>query len=129
MKNILIVDDNKYILDGLLINLRATLRNCAIFTAGSGKKALEILKTVPVDFLLADLHMPVMDGYELIRFTKKKYPHIPVFAMSDDRGEDADLRIESLGVLKCIRKPLSFRGLSQFISQELKVEIKRLLPT
>lgn len=52
----------------------------------NGVEALNVLKTEQVDFVFTDIKMPVMDGLELIREAKKKYPHIQ-FIVSSAYGE------------------------------------------
>jgi two-component system chemotaxis response regulator CheY len=65
---ILIVDDSA--------TMRAMIRRTiglagleveAFFEAGHGMDALELLRREKVDLVLADLHMPVMNGVELSR--------------------------------------------------------------
>lgn len=48
-------------------------RNTEIVTVDSGKKAIEILKNSPDKFhlILSDIHMPEMDGFQLIHEIKK----------------------------------------------------------
>jgi CheY-like chemotaxis protein len=47
--------------------------NLEIVTVDSGKKAVEILKNSPDKFhlILSDIHMPEMDGFQLIHEIKK----------------------------------------------------------
>ena len=58
MKTILLIDDNSYVLQGLLISLRNCIKDCKILTAENGQEALKILKSMPVDFILTDLRLP-----------------------------------------------------------------------
>lgn len=108
MKRILLVDDNKYLLDGLSGHLRAQLSQCLTMTAANGGNALEILEVTAIDFLLTDLQMPVMDGYELLTRIKDRFPHIPVYAMTCDNSPSVEQRACSLGARQCIPKPLGF---------------------
>jgi hypothetical protein len=39
MRRILIVDENKYLIDGLAMQLRAKLRNCLVMTAANSRQA------------------------------------------------------------------------------------------
>ncbi len=119
MKNILVVDDNKYILDGLSISLSVYMKDCNVLTAGNGLKAIEIVNAVPIDFILTDLQMPVMDGFEFIEYTKKNHPHIPVMAMTGDCALEATVRLHSLGVFQYVEKPFDFEELAETISRQL----------
>lgn len=83
MKDILLVDDEKSFLMSLADGLRSMCgMTCNIFTAQNGMKAIEVLKTIMIDVVVTDLRMPEMDGFELIAYLKKYYPHITVIVMT-----------------------------------------------
>ena len=50
--------------------------------ACNGEDLLEKLKTTPVDILLLDLQMPVMDGFETCQKVKELYPQIKVIILT-----------------------------------------------
>jgi two-component system cell cycle response regulator len=80
--NILIVDDielNINLLEANLLNEYYT-----VFTADSGKKALNILANVKIDVILLDVMMPDMDGFETCRKIKSNSStvHIPVIMVT-----------------------------------------------
>jgi CheY-like chemotaxis protein len=120
MKNILIVDDNTFILDGLATTFGILLRDYTILTAEHGKQAIKIMESVPVDLLLTDLNMPVMDGYGLIEHTKKNHPHIPVFVMTGLYTPDVAERLRPFGIVRGIEKPFDYEELAHEISHELE---------
>lgn len=72
MKVILFVDDEVQILKAL----RRLFHNSPYETiyAESAKEALEIFETRSVDLIVTDIRMPDMDGFELLRVIKAKYP-------------------------------------------------------
>ena len=119
MKKVLIVDDNYYFLTGLLMSLYGYLKNCNILTAGNGKKAQEIMEYIPVDLIVTDLEMPIMDGYELVESVKKKQPDLPVFVMTGSGAPETEKRFASLGVPRCLEKPFGFKELADMIAAEL----------
>ena len=119
MKNILIVDDNCYFLEGLAMSLGVYLRNCNILTAESGGRALEILEAAPIELIVSDLYMPSMDGYKLVESVKEKHPDIPVFIMTGGVVQETKKRLASLGVSRCIEKPFGFKELADLIATEL----------
>lgn len=104
-KNILLIDDNKYLLDVFVIRLAMSLKNHKVLTARNGKKGIEILKSTQVDFVLTDLDMPEMDGYQFIEYAREHFPSVPVYAMSNDCSPDVGERLRSLGIAECIEKP------------------------
>jgi CheY-like chemotaxis protein len=90
-----------------------------ILTAKNGKEAIEILVSVEVDFILTDLQMPVMDGYELLSYIRKNYRHIPTVAMTGSAGHQTKERLHALGVSRCLEKPFSFKVIEDTIMDEL----------
>jgi len=123
MKRILIVDDNKYLLDGLTIQLREKLRNCRVLTAENGLKALKMLEAEPIDLLLIELRMAGMDGYELMERAQLCCPRVQVYVMTSAVCPSFEQRALLLGARQCITKPLSFAKIVQFIAQELNAAI------
>jgi CheY-like chemotaxis protein len=118
LKTILVVDDAVSLLLALTEWLNATCTDWRTLTADNGEEALEILKSVEVDFILSDLQMPVMDGYKLLAYTGKNYPHIPAIAMTGSYTSEVEGRLHALGVPKCLEKPFSFKMLGDTIMDE-----------
>jgi CheY-like chemotaxis protein len=104
-KYILLIDDNKYLLDVFLMRLGMYLKNYNILTARNGMQGIEILKNIKVDFVLTDLDMPEMNGYEFIEHARRCFPHVPVYAMSNDCSPGVIERLRALGITECIEKP------------------------
>ncbi len=50
--------------------------------ATNGQEAMEILRREPVDAVVTDLQMPVMDGFQLIAEISTRYPGLPIFVLS-----------------------------------------------
>ena len=50
--------------------------------ANTGKEALNVLATLPIDLVITDINMPVMSGTELTRQIKKDYPHVKVLVLT-----------------------------------------------
>ena len=71
----------------------------------NGKEALKILSEEPIDVIVSDLNMPVMDGYELLTKVKKNYPNIVRIAFSGQI--DSDQKLHSLRPIhQYINKPV-----------------------
>ena len=69
---ILFVDDEKAVLDGIKRRLSNT--PYALIFSQSGTEAMEILKTVKVDVIVADLVMPGISGLQLLEEVAEAYP-------------------------------------------------------
>ena len=76
MINILFVDDEPYILDGLQRMLRSMRHEWDMSFAGGGAEALALLATKSIDVVVSDMKMPGMDGSQLFAAIVEKYPQI-----------------------------------------------------
>ena len=66
--NILLIDDEKYAVEGLISMLDwKRFDGTLTGTASNGKDALELIKLSPPDVIISDIKMPVMDGLELAK--------------------------------------------------------------
>jgi len=84
-KTILIVDDVyevREVTSGILRHNGYT-----VSTAVDGSDALESLTDKPVDLIIVDIHMPVMDGIELVKKLKVLHPSIKCILISGDIGK------------------------------------------
>jgi putative nucleotidyltransferase with HDIG domain len=87
-RNILFVDDEPNILQGLRRLLRPMLGKWDMHFAGSGQEALEIMKRVKVDAVVSDMRMPGMDGPTLLHRIMREYPDVVRFALSGYSDHD-----------------------------------------
>jgi len=106
---ILVVDD-----DALTLRIAQRLLtklgydSTKIVTVDSGKKALEVLKSSPEKFhlVLSDIHMPEMDGFQLIHEIKKLADDIAIFMMSGTENLDIVYKCLKSGADHYILKPI-----------------------
>jgi len=69
---ILFVDDDENILSAIRRELMGEAYE--MLSATNGQEALEIMEGRDVSVLIADFRMPEMDGMELLKVAKEKYP-------------------------------------------------------
>lgn len=81
----------------------------AIHEASDGAAALAILARQTVDLVLADLHMPTMDGVEMTRriMADEKLKNIPVVVVSADPNTQRLERLKEEGIRGYVRKPFT----------------------
>lgn len=105
---ILIVDDNannRFTLRALLQNLP----DCEIIEADSGEAALIQTIEQPVNLILLDVQMPIMDGFETARHLQmtEHTRHIPiVFVTAVFKSEEFLQRGYSIGAVDYLTKPI-----------------------
>ena len=84
---VLIADDHQIMLDGLKAILSKDRSLSIVGTARNGLEVLEFLKKEPVDVLLLDLQMPVMDGMETTLHARKSFPDLKIIMLTtNDEG-------------------------------------------
>ena len=91
--NVLTVDDHTLFRKGTVMMIRTFPEVGNVLEAGNGEEALEVLKLEPVDIVLLDLEMPVLDGWETAKRIIMKYPrvHIIMISMHDSLHVISDL--------------------------------------
>jgi len=80
-----------------------------MYEAGDGEQALKVLHEHPVDLVLADLHMPVVSGTELVRRMKADpdLNPIPVLVVSADPDTEHLENLQAHSVNGYLRKPFT----------------------
>lgn len=91
------------------------------FEAGNGEEALSQLAANPVDAVLTDINMPVMDGEEFVRRMRAEGPfqETPVIVISTDATSHRIQTMQSLGAVGYLQKP--------FGPEQLRNELDRVL--
>ena len=75
--NLLIVDDQITVTDSLKEGLSGRTAGIEeIFTANSAEVARLIMKSFPVDIILADIEMPEENGLSLLKWTLEEFPEM-----------------------------------------------------
>ena len=77
---ILVVDDEPLILQTSALVLAE--QGYEVRTAGDGFAALVELRQALPDVIISDLSMPNMSGFEFLSVVRRRFPHIPVIAIS-----------------------------------------------
>ena len=100
---ILVADDNTNIQK--MVTLAFQDRGVEVITVGNGEAAVRRLPDLRPDLVLADVFMPVRNGYEVCEFVKKdeRFSHIPVILLVgafDPLDEKEARRVGADGVLK-----------------------------
>ena len=91
--------------------------------AENGKTAIDILLEKGIDsfdFILMDIQMPVMDGYEAVREIKRLFPDspVPVIALSANAFEEDKKKSKAAGMAAHIAKPIDFRELKNTLLEQ-----------
>lgn len=82
MYRILVVDDERIEREGIKYLLSEDKEEKKIFEAADGRQALAVLGSEDIDILLTDIKMPHMDGLELTKRAREKYPDLKIIIFS-----------------------------------------------
>lgn len=82
MLRILLAEDNDLVRDGLTMLINEVADLSVVSATSDGLEALEYLKNNEVDILMTDLHMPKMDGFQLMEELSRQKPEIRILVFS-----------------------------------------------
>lgn len=102
---VLIVDDEERFRTTMAKLL--SVNGLEVTAVGSGKEALEELKSNPYDVITLDIRMPGMNGLEALAEIKKVNPGIEVIILTGHASVDTAVEIMKLGGYEYLLKPTS----------------------
>ncbi|MDP2144623.1 MAG: EAL domain-containing protein [Gallionella sp.] len=116
--NVLIVEDDDF-QRSVLASMLESLGVTAVFKAGNGREALEIIRgagVTPINVALCDLNMPEMDGMELLRHLGEECRNVAVILTSSLDGKllasvGRMARMYGIPLLGTVEKPVLLAGL------------------
>ena len=107
-RTVLIVEDSDTSADTLEIAL-LSVPDLSVAHARSGRNAWQLLQREPVSAIITDLHLPHMDGFELIERVRAAAPiaGVPIIVVSGDSDPETPDRVRQLGADAYFAKPYS----------------------
>jgi len=117
-KKVLVVDDN--VTNLTILKTQLEHWNLSATLAITGKEALEILASPEEHFelVITDMQMPGMDGIELSKRIKEKYPDLPIIMLSSVGDESKKMHPELFAAV--LNKPAKQQQLSRVIQSTLR---------
>ncbi|OQY19110.1 MAG: response regulator [Desulfobacteraceae bacterium 4572_35.1] len=123
MKKIVIADDSG--------TARMMIKRCLeiiglteteFLEAENGKEALTLVKQQPVDLLISDLNMPVMDGETLLKWVKAspKLIDLPVLIITSAGNQAKSDQLVNMGAFAVANKPINPAILSNILAPLLE---------
>jgi len=102
--NVLIVDDEEVVRLSHLRSLESI--GCDARVVEDGKRALELMEEQAFDVILLDLRMPDLDGMEVLRTVKEKWPDCEVVVITGYPSIESAKEAVRLGAQNYLAKPL-----------------------
>lgn len=118
-KNVVIADDSKSILD--VVSFTIESEGFKVLQGSDGQIALDHFDGKEISFVVTDLHMPNMDGIELIKEIRKKekYKYVPILLLTTESRSEKKIEAKEAGATGWITKP--------FVPENLKSIINKLV--
>ncbi|OGC22861.1 hypothetical protein A2291_08780 [candidate division WOR-1 bacterium RIFOXYB2_FULL_42_35] len=114
---ILIVDDEKSLRDSMQMLLQ---EKYDVFVAKTGKQAIEIVKTKPIDLVLLDIRMPEIDGIEVLKIIKGINESIEVIMVTAVIMVKKAVQAIRLGAYDYLAKPFDIETLQEQVAKALE---------
>ena len=116
-RRILVAEDNDLSRDLIAMILRR--KGAEVLVAADGEQALTTLGREPVDLVLLDVHLPILDGIEVARRIRENpsLSGLPIVATTADVFANENDRLYAAGMNACLFKPIDEHKLSNLIRQ------------
>ena len=114
-KHILLVEDNA--INQMLVKYTLSSSGADIDICDTGTKALEKLHHNSYDFILMDIHMPELDGYQTTAIIRNEMKlQTPILAMTASIGVEIE-KCMMVGMNGSVPKPFTLESLSAALSR------------
>ena len=121
---ILIAEDEEinFLFLEILLNNQIDLE-CTIIHAKNGAEAVSICEeNAQIDFVLMDLKMPVMDGFEAIKMIREIRPDLPIVAQTAFSSNNDKERVIAAGFNDFLSKPINKEALEEIINKQKRIK-------
>lgn len=117
--NVLVVDDEVKMQRILEIMLRDMQLD--VVRADHGRAALEVVAREPVDLVITDMRMPVMDGIELVKALHESGQQIPVVVITAHGTVESAVQAMKLGAVDYIMRPFEVETVELAVKRALSL--------
>lgn len=108
MVTILVVEDN----ENTRVLTEARLKKYYnVITCNNGSSALDIFYEKQIDLIVADIMMPIMDGYEMLKWLRENGENVPVLFLTAKSTFYDKKKGFDLGIDDYITKPIDYEEL------------------
>ncbi|MCE7554951.1 diguanylate cyclase [Aliivibrio fischeri] len=106
--------------------LQRLLKAFACISVTNGQEALDVIHQERIDLVLLDIHMPIMDGFEVIERLKnnEETKDIPIIVITVNQSTEDEIRALDLGAVDFVTKPFHAVILQKRIRNQLALKLK-----
>lgn len=118
MENILIIDDEKSLLD--LLNVVLKKEGYRVKTSLAPSKVFDLLEKEDFDLLICDVKLPETSGMEILKYVRENKPELPVIMITAYGSLKQAVEALKVGAIDYILKPFDVEELKIVIAKELE---------
>lgn len=119
--DVLFVDDEPDVLEGIENRLYALRSPWRIRLAESGPEALRMMAASPPDIVVSDMRMPGMDGADLLQAVKLRFPRVVRIILSGETGARGFIRAAACAH-QVLSKPCDLQELQRLVDEGLVLQ-------
>lgn len=97
MIKVIVADDHKIVVDGLVSILKEEVDIEVVGTALNGEQVIEVVRQNDVDIAILDIEMPGLTGVQLSKYLKENYPNVKVLILSMYKSKEVVSQIIKAG--------------------------------
>ena len=112
---ILVTDDEPLVASVVAEALESEGNQVSI--AGNGEEGLRAIEESLPDAVFLDIVMPGMDGIEVLRRIRARFPHLPVIILTGWASDRQITEARQLGVTDVISKPVALQRLTRALGE------------
>ena len=111
-------------------NILNNIDGIKLFTVNNGIELMDLLEKEEIDFIFADINMPLLDGLTMTRRirSKPKWEHIPIISISSMAFKQEVRAMQLAGMNAAITKPITaqdvYTALEKFLTITPKIEMR-----
>jgi two-component system response regulator AtoC len=120
MKSILVIDDNRLIRQTFKSHL--TSEGFEVSLAADGREGVEEFRKLEPDLVILDIHLPVLDGLEVLKQIRQIDPHAYVIMITAFDDMRTTVEAIKLGAFEYICKPIDYDELLLSIRKAQRVQ-------
>ncbi len=117
MAKVMIVEDDQITQDILKVIMYQEKHET--ISASNGMEAIQLLESTPVDLVITDIRMPVMDGLELLDRMRKdrRFENIPVIVLTASLLRDSSKITSEFGATRFLSQPFSSWDIKKAVAE------------
>jgi two-component system, NtrC family, response regulator HydG len=119
MKRILIIDDDKAVLNYFLVLLTQT-QHYSIEVLSDSAKSFDVIKSGNFDLILLDMDMPAVAGMDVLRYVHQNHPGLEVIIVTGVGDVELAVAATKMGAYDYLSKPVDINRLIMTVDRALE---------